>query len=167
MAGKKYILIRQEFQRKSKKKKPKKSRILISLGISATRILITKIKKEIKRIGLPVRIAKKYNAIQMVDAIDTATAVICGASVTLHEVWARGRLAIPIYQAKDQIRFQKWCKNRCIPVLTSMKKNDHHTARMISKTVKKILLKKPKIIPKISPYGADKVVENLFCQMSN
>lgn len=160
LAGKKYILLRHEFQKKIKKKNEK--RIFISLGVSAVKKLKTNLKNSLKKLGLEIQIAEKYNSNEMIKAIDNASAVICGASVTLHEVWARKRTAVPVYQAKDQARFYKWCKKHFIPVVSSKNKKPFVTARLITLAVKKIIRKKSSHIPQISPNGADVVINKLF-----
>lgn len=160
LAGKKYILLRNNFQKKIRKKS--KKHILISLGVSAVKKLKSNLKNSLKKLGVKIELAKKYNANEMIKAIDDASAVICGASVTLHEVWARKRTAVPVYQAKDQARFYKWCKKHFIPVVSSKKKKPSYTASFITLAIKKTLRKKSDYIPQITPNGADMVIKKLF-----
>lgn len=159
-AGKKYVLLRPEFQ--AKPRKEKKTKILISLGVSAGQKLVMMLIRNLKNLGFKVEIAKKYNAAQMVKAIDTSSAVICGASVTLHEVWTRKKIAIPIYQAKDQVQFYKWLKKRSFPVFTFKKNQESSLAYAITKKIDAILKNKLKTFPKIGPRGADMVIKKLF-----
>lgn len=160
LVGKKYILLRREFQKKIFKRK-NKNRILISLGVSAKKSLIQLLKKYLKKFGWQVSIARNLNTKDMVKAIDRASLVICGASVTLHEVWSRKTAAIPIYQARDQVRFQKWCKEKSIPVASSINKPFHQTAQSVARIFRN-LNTKPLTIPKIKTNGADEVIKKLF-----
>jgi len=163
LAGKEFIILRKAFKKKLTKKNKGKQQILVSLGVSATKTLTSIIKNGLNKLGFKVQIANKYNSFKMVREIDAASAVICGASVTLHEVWARKRSAIPIYQAKDQARFYKWCKEHDISILIFRKNQDAYKAQAILQMVLKTLQEKPKPLPWISPSGADKIVKNLFC----
>lgn len=165
LAGQKYILLRQEFQKKTKEKN--KNQILVALGVAAKKNFITVLKSNLNKFGFNVQIAKKYNASEMVKAIDAASAVICGASVTLHEVWARGKMAIPIYQAKDQALFYKWCKNQCISVVSSKQNQKRYLKKKIKQISYLAQNKTQNFIPKVSPYGADMVIEKLFGKTLN
>ena len=122
-AGSSNVLLREEFFQTTKKFKLKRS-ILISLGTSNTVELIRLIEQKLISDGFIVRIAINFSAKQMIEAIDEASFVICGASVTLHEVIARKRIPIPIYQVEDQILFVKFLKEKKIPFVMGLNRKE-------------------------------------------
>ena len=100
LTGKHYLLFRQEFFKE--KSKEKSNKIFVSLGGTVNLEQISLMKSKINRIGYEVVLADNFTPNEMVDNIDSSLVTICGASVTLHEVWIRKSYAIPVYLAKDQ-----------------------------------------------------------------
>lgn len=161
LAGPEYILLREEFKRKGIQKR-KTGIVLLALGVTGKEELLRSVKNEIMKFGLKVVIADKFNAAQMVDAIDSASLVICGASVTLHEVWARARNAIPVYQAEDQLLFKEWCLDNSIPFATSIKTKKNIVVNRIIKLVEENQKRKSIILPQVNCAGADSAIKDLF-----
>ena len=129
-AGSSNVLLREEFFQPTKKFKLKRS-ILISLGTSNTVELIRLIEQKLISDGFIVRIAINFSAKQMIEAIDEASFVICGASVTLHEVIARKRIPIPIYQVEDQILFVKYLGEKKRPFVNGLNRKNEDVASEI------------------------------------
>ena len=119
-AGSSNVLLREEFFQPTEKTKLKRS-VLISLGGTRKPKLIDLIKKKLINQGFKVCIARGFSANQMVEAINKASFVICGASVTLHEVISRKRIPVPIYQFKDQIHFVKYLGEKKVPFVNGLK----------------------------------------------
>ena len=120
-AGTSNVLLRDEFFKPTQKIKLRPS-VLISLGGTGKVELIDLIKKKLINKGFKVFIARGFSAIQMVEAIDKASFVICGASVGLHEVISRKRIPIPIYQVEDQIHFVKYLRKNKLPFVEGLKR---------------------------------------------
>ena len=126
-AGSSNVLLREEFFQPIKKLKLKKS-VLISLGTSNKVELIRLIEQKLISDGFIVCIAINFSAKQMIEVIDEASFVICGASVTLHEVIARKRIPIPIYQVEDQILFVKFLKEKKMPFVIGLNRKNEDLA---------------------------------------
>ena len=161
LAGPDYILLRQDFQAKLTQRK-KTGVVLLALGVSGNEDLLGSLKRKIMEIGLKVVIAKKFSAAQMIESIDLASLVVCGASVTLHEVWARARNAIPVYQAKDQLLFKEWCLENSIPLAITINTNTDSAVKCIMKLVEENLKRDSVHLPEINFAGADNAVNKLF-----
>lgn len=129
-AGTSNVLLREEFFKPIEKIKLRPS-VLISLGGTGKVELIDLIKKKLTNKGFKVFIAKGFSAIQMVEAIDKASFVICGASVGLHEVISRERIPIPIYQVDDQIYFVKYLKKKKFPYIDGLNRKHEDVAMEI------------------------------------
>jgi len=161
LAGPDYILLRQDFQTKLTQRR-KTGVVLLALGVSGNEDLLGSLKRKIMEIGLKVVIAKNFSAARMIESIDSASLVVCGASVTLHEVWARARDAIPVYQAKDQMLFKEWCLENSIPFATTINTKTDFAVKCIMKLVEENLKKDSVHLPEINFAGADNAVNKLF-----
>jgi spore coat polysaccharide biosynthesis predicted glycosyltransferase SpsG len=117
--GERFILLRKAFAQRPVPA-PKEPRALCSLGGAATAALSTAVATTLEQAGYQVRFAAGLTATHMVEAMDNSSVVVCGASVTLHEVWSRRRVAIPIYQAIDQRNFRTWCTAQGIAVVDAL-----------------------------------------------
>jgi len=91
-----YVLLRKEFDRPVKS--AKKQSIFVSLGIAASDNIISIIDQLAKEYKFSVILSDNFSVNEMIDAIDKSLLTICGASVTLHEVWRRNKIALPVYQ---------------------------------------------------------------------
>lgn len=164
LAGPDYILLRKDFQAKLTEKK-ETGVVLLALGVSGNEDLLGSLKRKIMEIGLKVEIARNFSAAQMIESIDLASIVVCGASVTLHEVWARARNAIPVYQAEDQLLFKEWCLEKSIPYATSINTSTDSSVKCIMKLVEENLKRDSLLLPEINCAGADNAVNKLFDDM--
>lgn len=163
LAGSDYILLREDFKATCIQKR-KNGIVLMALGVSGKEELLRSVKSQIMKLGLKVVIADKFNAAQMVNAIDSASIVICGASVTLHEVLARGRYAIPVYQSYDQRLFMEWCLQNSIAIATTLNSTIDSSVKCIIKLVKEYLKSKSEQHLEISSNGANNAVRDLFSE---
>ena len=121
-AGEKYVLLRKEFDRPVKS--AKKQSIFVSLGISASDNIISIIDQLAQAHGLSVIISDGFSVNKMVDAIDQSLLTICGASVTLHEVWRRNTIALPVYQVRDQFYFKQFLEDKEIDFVNMLDENE-------------------------------------------
>lgn len=121
-AGEKYILLRKEFDRPVKSFK--KQSIFISLGIAASNNIISIIEQLAKEYKFSVILSDNFSVNDMIDAIDQSLLTICGASVTLHEVWRRNTIALPVYQANDQIYFKQFLEDKQIDFVNILDENE-------------------------------------------
>ncbi len=121
-SGEQYLLFRKEFERPVKN--AKKKSIFISLGIAGSNNIISFIKDLAKARGFFVRLSTDFSANEMIDAIDDSLLTICGASVTLHEVWRRNSIALPVYQAKDQFLFKQFLIENKIDFINAIDENE-------------------------------------------
>ena len=113
--GVQYLLLRKEFYQ-AEYKVEKKS-VFISLGKASSKVLVSTIERVIRKLGFSVIISNNFTVNEMIKAIDDSYVTICGASVTLHEVWMRNAFALPVYQAADQIHFMAFLKSKGIHFL--------------------------------------------------
>ncbi len=121
-AGEKYVLLRKEFDLPVKS--AKKQSIFVSLGISASDKIISIINQLAKEYKFSFILSDNFSVNDMIDAIDQSLLTICGASVTLHEVWRRNTIALPVYQAKDQIYFKQFLEDKEIDFVNILDENE-------------------------------------------
>ncbi|MDF5690829.1 hypothetical protein [Aquirufa aurantiipilula] len=114
-----YVLLRDAFQ-KAPQFLPIKNKILLALGVMMDPISTLQLSNRLEAAGFKIKIAIGLSPEEMVDEIDSSALIVCGVSVTLHEVWNRKRIALPIYQAKDQILFHEFLKSKNIPQIISI-----------------------------------------------
>jgi spore coat polysaccharide biosynthesis predicted glycosyltransferase SpsG len=124
--GRRYLLLRQLFFNLNQTA-PVKNQILLALGVMMGQWGTSEIESRLKRLGYTIQIAAGFSTEQMVKAIDAAHLIICGASVTLHEVWTRHRQALPVYQSRDQILFYEFLKKNNLPQVVSIGRNEADT----------------------------------------
>tara|TARA_B110000046_G_scaffold182716_1_gene217307 strand:+ start:3248 stop:4177 length:930 start_codon:yes stop_codon:yes gene_type:complete len=120
-AGEKYVLLRKEFERPIKP--IKKKSIFVSLGTAASDNIISIIDHLAKEYEFSVILSGGFSVNEMIDAIDNSLFTICGASVTLHEVWRRNTIALPVYQVKDQFHFKQFLIENRIDFINILDKN--------------------------------------------
>lgn len=120
-AGRECVLLRKEFERPIKP--IKKKSIFVSLGISASDNLNSVIDKLANKHQLSVIRSDGFSVNEMIDAIDNSLLIICGASVTLHEVWRRNSIALPVYQAEDQFLFKQFLLENKIDFINTVDDN--------------------------------------------
>ena len=89
-AGRQYLLFRKEFERPIMANKKKS--IFVSLGVAASDKIISIIDETAKKYELSVIRSDGFSVSEMIETIDNSLLIICGASVTLHEVWRRIQL---------------------------------------------------------------------------
>lgn len=150
--GRKYLLLRQPFL-DTDYGFINQNEILIALGVMMSQKGTNEIERRLTEQGYKTKIAVGLSPEQMVKAIDTAQLIICGASVTLHEVWTRHRLALPVYQAKDQILFHEFLKKNNLPEVISIGRDEAdtigsivmHAQKTINDNIPQIQLTTPKI----------------------
>lgn len=150
--GSRYLLLRQPMLSPNKGASVK-NQILIALGVMMGHKGTREIESRLKQQGYTSQVAVGLSPDQMVKAIDAAHLIICGASVTLHEVWTRHRLALPVYQAKDQILFHEFLKKNNLPQVVSIGRNEADsideivrlTQQTINDSLPQIQLKTPDI----------------------
>lgn len=160
-AGPDYILLRPPFLMPLAK--PSASAVvLLALGVSADDALLALLKARVGELGFESKIAKNLTANEMVAAIDSSAVVVCGASVTLHEVWARSRTAIPVYQVRDQELFWKWCTQRSIPTVVSLDTTADIVGERIAKALVDIRDGNPYQQITVDQSGGDRVVDRVF-----
>ena len=160
-AGPDYILLRPPFL--IPLAKPAVSAVvLLALGVSANDALLALLKARVEELGFESRVAKNLTANEMVAAIDSSAVVVCGASVTLHEVWARSRTAIPVYQVRDQELFWKWCIQQSIPAIISLDTAADIVADRVAKVLADIRDGNPCQQMIVDQNGGDRVVDKVF-----
>ena len=91
--GAKYLLLRKEFFKSRNQNKEKL--IFVSIGGVFSNMLSDTIKIAIKSFGYSFVFARNFSADKMVESIDKSELTICGASVSLHEVWKGTLLLFP------------------------------------------------------------------------
>jgi hypothetical protein len=131
--GKDFIFFRLPFFKTVTPLKKNKN-ILISLGGSGSKTLIESLRISLTDKGFRVVASANFSADEMVDAIDNATYVICGASITLHEVLIRKRIPIPFIQVKDQILFIDYLKDK-IPFVNVINNNNSSVIGLLYKII--------------------------------
>lgn len=139
--GEEYLLLRKEFE--STIKRIKKEYIFLSLGISGSESIINIIDELAKKHGLSVMKSDNLSVNEMIDAIDKSLLTICGASVTLHEVWKRNTIALPVYQAKDQFHFKQFLANKKIDFINTLDQNELQIKNNFIKLFNKYFSKEP------------------------
>ena len=160
-AGPDYILLRPPFL--IPLAKPAVSAVvLLALGVSANDALLALLKARVEELGFESRVAKNLTANEMVAAIDSSAVVVCGASVTLHEVWARSRTAIPVYQVRDQEVFWKWCIQQSIPAIISLDTAADIVTDRVAKVLADIRDGNPCQQMIVDQNGGDRVVDKVF-----
>jgi hypothetical protein len=120
-AGRQYLLLRKEFERPIEP--IKKDSIFVSLGVAASDKIIPIVDEMAKKHEISVIRSDGFSVNQMIDAIDNSLLTICGASVTLHEVWKRNSIALPIYQVKDQSLFKQFLIENKIDFINTIDDN--------------------------------------------
>ncbi len=120
-AGRQYLLLRKEFERPIKP--IKKDSIFVSLGVAASDKIIPIVDEMAKKHEISVIRSDGFSVNQMIDAIDNSLLTICGASVTLHEVWKRNTIALPVYQVKDQSLFKQFLIENKIDFINTIDDN--------------------------------------------
>ena len=136
--------------------------VLLALGVSANDALLALLKARVEELGFESRVAKNLTANEMVAAIDSSAVVVCGASVTLHEVWARSRTAIPVYQVRDQELFWKWCIQQSIPAIISLDTAADIVTDRVAKVLADIRDGNPCQQMIVDQNGGDRVVDKVF-----
>ena len=121
-AGRQYLLFRKEFERPIMANKKKS--IFVSLGVAASDKIISIIDETAKKYELSVIRSDGFSVNEMVESIDNSLLIICGASVTLHEVWRRDSIALPVYQAKDQLLFKQFLIQNKIDFINTIDENE-------------------------------------------
>ena len=120
-AGRQYLLLRKEFERPLRP--IKEDSIFVSLGVAGSDKIISIIDEMAKKYELSVIQSDSFSVNQMIDAIDNSLLTICGASVTLHEVWKRNSIALPIYQVEDQSLFKQFLIENKIDFINTIDDN--------------------------------------------
>ena len=159
--GANYIILREPFI--NQRETPlEKGLISLSLGVSAGTELINLISKELNLLGFYVVNAVNLDSSEMVSLIDRSELIICGASVTLHEVWARNRVALPVYQVRDQLQFSRYLRKLGVPYVESINRNMIDVCGDIINIFKKTRTLNIKIDTPINRNGADWVLSSLL-----
>lgn len=140
-AGEKYILLRKEFNRPIKL--VKKQSIFISLGIAASDNIISIVNQLAQDYGFSVIISDGFTVSKMVDSIDQSLLTICGASVTLHEVWRRDTIALPVYQVRDQFHFKRFLIENRIDFIDSLDENSMQVKNNLDRLFNKYFKQEP------------------------
>lgn len=135
IAGEQYILLRKEFERPLRS--VKKQTIFVSLGISASNNIISIIDQFAKEYKFSVIISDNFSVNEIIDAIDNSILTICGASVTLNEVWKRNSMALPVFQVKDQIYFKQFLIENSIDFINILDENENHIKINLNKLLNK------------------------------
>ncbi len=157
--GKDYVLLREAFLTESHIK-PIENKVLLALGVMMDEDSTFELARRLNETGFSTKIAKGFTPEQMVDQIDSSALIICGVSVTLHEVWSRNRIALPVYQAKDQILFHEYLKAKNIPQVISINKSKTEVVNDIVLMTKKIIKNlQPKLI--LTKHKVDKLFKEL------
>ncbi|MCE9619619.1 MAG: hypothetical protein K8R92_06895 [Planctomycetes bacterium] len=160
-AGPDYILLRPPFL-KPRSAPTSSAVVLLAMGVSASDALLADLTARIETLGMKPVVARNKSAVEMAAAIDASEVVICGASVTLHEVWARTRKAIPVYQARDQELFWKWCAGLSIPTAVSLDRETGDVAKAIADLLGKIRDGRAAPQPVVDLGGGDRIVEQVL-----
>ncbi len=169
--GERFILLRKAFAQRPVVA-PQEPRALCSLGGAATAALSTAVAQTLERAGYQVRFAAGLNAAHMVEAMDSSSIVVCGASVTLHEVWSRKRLAIPMFQAKDQHNFRTWCTTQGIAVVDALEVAPEAVCAQLERVARESLHHTSAPgrtfpdVPAVDAQGAIRVVEAVVTYMA-
>jgi spore coat polysaccharide biosynthesis predicted glycosyltransferase SpsG len=159
--GANYILLREPFI--NQREAPlEKGVISLSLGVSAGKELINLLTRELNLQGFNVVNAVNLDSSGMVSLIDRSELIICGASVTLHEVWARNRFALPVYQVRDQLRFSRYLRKLGVPYVESINRSAIDVCRDIMNIFNKTRTLNIKIDTPINRNGADWVLSSLL-----
>ena len=139
--GKQYVLLRKEFERQIKP--TNKDSIFLSLGVAASDSIISIIHQLAKEHGFFVVQSDNFSVDEMIDAIDQSLITICGASVTLHEVWSRNTIALPVYQAKDQSLFKRFLEDKEIDFVNILDKNENQIKNNFKKLFNEYFSQEP------------------------
>lgn len=140
-AGRQYLLLRKEFERPVKP--IKKESIFVSLGVTASDKIISIVDEIAKKHEISVIRSDGFSVNQMIDAIDNSLLTICGASVTLHEVWKRNSIALPIYQVKDQSLFKQFLIENKIDFINTIDDNQTQIKNNCIKLLSKYFNQEP------------------------
>lgn len=124
--GRDFLILRESFLKETTNH-PVKNKILLAMGVMMSNEATEHISKKLNDAGYSTVIAIGLTPEQMVEEIDSSSLIICGASVTLHEVWTRHRIALPVYQAKDQILFHEFLKKNNLPQVVSINRSETET----------------------------------------
>ena len=139
--GEKYVLLRKEFERPINH--IKKKSIFVSLGIAASDKIISIIDYLAKEYEFSVILSNDFSVDEMIDAIDNSLLTICGASVTLHEVWRRNTIALPVYQVKDQFHFKQFLIQNRIDYVNILDENEIQIKNNFNKLFNKYFNQEP------------------------
>jgi hypothetical protein len=120
--GGEYVFLRDAFL-KDYNSQPIKNKVLLALGVMMDQKSTIHLAEKLNAAGFLTKIAIELTPDEMVNEIDTSELIICGVSVTLHEVWCRNRIALPVYQAKDQVLFHEYLKMKDIPQVISINRS--------------------------------------------
>lgn len=140
-AGRQYVLLRKEFERQINH--TKKDSIFLSLGVAASDSIISIIHQLAKEHEFFVVQSDNFSVDEMIDAIDQSLITICGASVTLHEVWSRNTIALPVYQAKDQSLFKRFLEDKEIDFVNILDKNENQIKNNFKKLFNEYFSQEP------------------------
>ncbi len=139
--GEEYVLLRKEFDRPIKS--AKKQSIFVSLGIAASDNIISIIDQLAKEYKFSVMLSDNFSVNEMIDAIDQSLLTICGASVTLHEVWRRNTIALPVYQVRDQFYFKQFLVDNEIDFVNILDENEEQIKNNFNKLFNKYFNQEP------------------------
>ena len=165
-AGPEFLLLRKEFYQ-PKSTNQKKS-IFISLGKACDSKITSLIYELSNQYNYPVVTSTNFDVEQMIEAIDNAILTICGASVTLHEVWTREGIALPVFQAKDQIHFREYLSLKKIPYLTTLESSKKEIENQIRSLLNTFFnrttteKKEKQITLSITPNNSKKLIDELY-----
>ncbi len=141
IVGEQYILFRKEFERPINQ--VKKKSVFVSLGITASDKILSSIDQLAKKYKFSVTRSDRFSVNKMIDAIDNSLFTICGASVTLHEVWRRNSIALPFYQVKDQSLFKKFLIGNSIDFINTLDQNENQIKYNLNKLFNKYFNQDP------------------------
>ena len=141
IVGEQYILFRKEFERPINQ--VKKKSVFVSLGITASDKILSYIDQLAKKYKFSVTRSDRFSVDKMIDTIDNSLFTICGASVTLHEVWRRNSIALPFYQEKDQSLFKNFLIGNSIDFINILDQNENQIKYNLNKLFNKYFNQDP------------------------
>lgn len=141
IVGEQYILFRKEFERPINQ--VKKKSVFVSLGITASDKILSYIDQLAKKYKFSVTRSDRFSVDKMIDTIDNSLFTICGASVTLHEVWRRNSIALPFYQEKDQSLFKNFLIGNSIDFINILDQNENQIKYNLNKLLNKYFNQDP------------------------
>lgn len=141
IVGEQYILFRKEFERPINQ--VKKKSVFVSLGITASDKILSYIDQLATKYKFSVTRSDRFSVDKMIDTIDNSLFTICGASVTLHEVWRRNSIALPFYQEKDQSLFKNFLIGNSIDFINILDQNENQIKYNLNKLFNKYFNQDP------------------------